>query len=94
MNYVEVIQKVVHQLRSIQVPIGLTEQITIPIFNAASDLQAVVNGVIAQETQRERELQNAQKESAPEMTEDKEDIENVGDESGVSETGIEQSEQD
>lgn len=79
MSYIEIIQTCINRLRAIQVPVGLTEQIVIPLYNATSDLQAVVNGI----------AKEAQKESAPEMTEDKEDIENVGDESGVSETGIE-----
>ena len=41
MTHSEQIQQVIHQLSSIQVPVGLTAEITVPLYNSIGSLRQI-----------------------------------------------------
>ena len=59
MNEIELIQSIIRELDSINVPVALLQQIGVPLFNANGKLKALLNAK-AKETQKEQKDQGQQ----------------------------------
>lgn len=68
MSDIEILESVITDLNGISVPVNLTEQIGIPLYNANNKLKALYNAVI-----RQAREDAAEKAKETEETEDKPD---------------------
>ena len=64
MNELELIQSIIRELDSINVPVALFQQIGVPLFNANGKLKALLNAK-AKEAQKEQKDQGQQDQNKP-----------------------------